>query len=112
MYSDKAIGVEGVDRFQRKPFADRISNLIKNRKEHDSLVVGIYGKWGEGKTSVLDLIKSGLKDDKIQIIDFNPWMFNSEEQLILTFFKSLKEALEELDSSSKEKFGDFLQKYS
>ncbi len=31
---------------------------IRNRTDSSSLVIGVYGAWGDGKTSVLNLIQN------------------------------------------------------
>src|SRR5660397_103043 len=54
--SDQPIHSRDQDRFNRWPFADRISQTIARRTDFASLVVGIYGIWGDGKSSVLYLL--------------------------------------------------------
>jgi predicted KAP-like P-loop ATPase len=77
---DRPIEAEQEDKFNRLPFASRIANTIAHRTDSSSLVVGIFGKWGEGKTSVLNLMKSALKHhDDVEVVPFNPWHFTSQE---------------------------------
>lgn len=59
--SDAPVQQVTQDRFKRWPFAKRIAETIAARKDPSSLVVGIYGAWGEGKTSVLNFIGQELK---------------------------------------------------
>ena len=47
------------------------------------------GEWGCGKTSLLNLTKLHLKDNDIKIMDFNPWMYSSYNQLVEQFFDEL-----------------------
>ena len=62
-------------------------------KAHPCVVYGIYGKWGEGKTSILNFIEEQLcksgKDDDIAIAHFNPWIVGSEEAILREFFQSI-----------------------
>src|SRR5882762_4156351 len=75
------------DRFDRWPFAQRIAETIARREDHSSLVVGIYGPWGDGKTSVLHLIEHALREySQIVPVKFNPWLFRSQEVLLQSFF--------------------------
>lgn len=71
---------------------DSINDLVK-QESHDCIVYGIYGKWGEGKTSLMNFIKERLscqgKNDKINLIEFNPWLVNNEEALLREFFNSI-----------------------
>lgn len=110
--SDKPIFDKTQDKFSRSKFAYRIAETIINRDEKEGLVLGLYGAWGEGKTSVLNLIESPLKEkDEILIIKFNPWRFSDEESLIINFFKNISDALNKELYNRKEKVGDFLSKY-
>ena len=60
------------DLLNRYPFAERVANRIKGSKQKDSIVIGIYGEWGTGKTSVVNFIKEELSsDESIISIDFN-----------------------------------------
>src|SRR4030042_3548733 len=48
------------DEFNRGAFAQRIAHTISARKDASSIVVAVYGIWGEGKTSVLNFIRGEL----------------------------------------------------
>ena len=57
-WPDTPLHEQKADRFDRWPFAERIARTIADRETPSSLVIGIYGKWGEGKTTVLNYISS------------------------------------------------------
>src|SRR5258706_14162514 len=81
--ADNAIKNPDLDEFNRRDFSERIAQTIATRKESKSLVIGIYGKWGEGKTTVLNFIDGELKrHDNIVPLAFNPWLFSSEAELL------------------------------
>ncbi|WP_268036829.1 KAP family P-loop NTPase fold protein [Algoriphagus sp. PAP.12] len=101
------------DAFQRYPFAYQIASVIKGHDKNDSFVVGVYGKWGEGKTSVLNFIKEELNlDPNIVVINFNPWLFRDEDQLLKTFFSVLANGLNVSFEGKKEKIGKKLLDYA
>ncbi|WP_047246139.1 KAP family P-loop NTPase fold protein [Maribacter thermophilus] len=110
--SDKPVENSEEDRFQRYGFSKRIADTIKQRDADEGIVIGIYGAWGEGKTSVLNFIQNELnQDDTILQVSLNPWRYNDEETLIKNFLKKIAEVLgKELDSK-KEKFGSFIERY-
>lgn len=89
--ADTPVSDKSHDSFQRYPFAKRIAQTITLRNENEPLVIGIYGEWGEGKTSVLHFIEREITnlDPKIIQIRFNPWMFPDEPTLIKNFFNLL-----------------------
>jgi len=58
----------------------------------ESIVIGIYGRWGTGKTSLLNLIEEQLQETSLQapiLYRFNPWGFSEQEQLTSRFFEEL-----------------------
>jgi hypothetical protein len=110
--SDAPIKLQSEDRFRRYPFAKRIAETIIARPDPGSIVVGIYGAWGEGKTSVLNFIGSDLRgNESVICVCFNPWRFKDEATLLLNYFKTLADALGRSISSKKEKIGKWFQDY-
>jgi len=94
--SDRPIDDADHDDFQRDPFALRIAQTLIDRRSEENIVIGLYGKWGEGKSSVLNLIKKSLLkvNDKVIFMTFNPWRFPDESQLINYFFNQLAQEIE------------------
>ncbi len=125
--SDHPIGRPEEDRFDRWPFVQRVANTIRQRRDSSSLVIGIYGPWGDGKTSVLRLLAHALgRDSSIILVRYNPWYFRDVSQLLKGFFDTLADTLQEsistIDPSrwsrwrrraegSKETVGTILKKY-
>jgi hypothetical protein len=100
------------DIFRRWPFAQRVAQTIAGRLDPGSLVIGIYGAWGEGKTTVLNFIDEELrKHGDIVCFRFNPWRFPEEAALLTNFFRDLIEALGKSLSTKKEKLGALISKY-
>lgn len=110
--SDKPIFAKAQDRFNRNKFSNRIADTITKRNDNDGLVIGLYGIWGEGKSSVLNMIEEELNtNDEVLIVKFNPWRFKDEDALILNFLKNISEVLNRELNTKTEKFVDFLKKY-
>lgn len=110
--SDRPITRREEDRFDRWPFSERITSTIGDRKDPSSLVIGIYGVWGDGKTSVLNLMEEAFKAyGDIILIRFNPWLFESEAQLLKGFFETLADALGKSLTTKVEELGESLRKY-
>lgn len=110
--SDKPIFNHENDKFNRYKFSKRIAETIVKRDNDEGLVIGLYGVWGEGKTSVLNILENELGDkDDVIVIKFNPWRFNSEDALILNFLKNLSNALDKELLNKTEKLGDFIKRY-
>jgi len=110
--SDEPISGAVQDRFNRAPFASRIADTIARRPDPSSLVVGIFGPWGDGKTSVLKMMEEELQHhDHVVVLHFNPWHFQSEDQLIRGFFSTLADGLDRKLNNAKETIGKVLKDY-
>lgn len=74
----------------RRSAAPATTGSIARRPDSSSIVIGVFGPWGDVKTSVLQMMEEALaKHDDVIVIKFNPWHFQSEEQLIRGFFATL-----------------------
>jgi len=53
-----------------------------------SFTIGVFGQWGQGKTSMLRQIEKKLNKNKTSVqkeiltVWFNPWQFTSEEETV------------------------------
>ena len=74
IFYDKPIDDFKEDLLGRKPFVENLYNLIKkslNNCSH-SLTIDISAKYGEGKSSVINLLKKTIKkEDNIKIMEFS-----------------------------------------
>jgi hypothetical protein len=89
-FSDAALTNSEGDRFRRAPFAKAIAETLSSLRDKTSIAIGIYGPWGDGKTTVLSFIEEALRNDGNMItMYFNPWRFGDEDELLHNFFQSL-----------------------
>lgn len=109
--SDSPISKQEEDLFSRWIFAERIGQIIAKRNDTSSLVVALYGAWGDGKTSVLNFIESSLSSDQnVVCIKFNPWRFTSEEELLEGFFQDIAVALDTKIVKTGEKISELIKR--
>ena len=100
------------DRFGRRTWAIRVADTIAAQRDPASIVVGIYGPWGDGKTSVLNLIHDSLeKAAGVVPVRFNPWRLGDETEMFQGFFATLADALDERVASATERVGQVLRDY-
>lgn len=69
------------DALNRRELVDVISDIITSSNLSDSLTIGIIGKWGSGKTTVVNFVKESIQNKNIIFIDFNPWRYSSQDNL-------------------------------
>ncbi len=80
------------DKLNFLPFAQKVVKGIKNYKQDETFIISIEGKWGSGKTSLMNLIEKEIKDD-VEIMHFNPWLLTDIRQVIKLFFDELIKVL-------------------
>ena len=101
------------DEFKRRTFAKRLAGTLSARTDPESLVIGIYGAWGEGKTTILHFIEKELENaPQVVCVWFNPWRFTDEDRLLKAFFKTVADAIDRSLSTTTEKIGEKLKKYA
>lgn len=111
--SDAPLQDPKLDRFDREPFARRIAETLARREDPSSMVIAIYGAWGDGKTTVLNFIRDRLeKEGAVICVNFNPWRLDGEDALLASFFSTLAEALDTELKTTAQKIGDLLKQYS
>ena len=109
MYNDRPIKDEHQDKLNRTKFANSIAESIINiPKNHDSIVIGLMGDWGTGKSSLLNLIGNKIPPD-VNILRFNPWNYYSQQTLFASFFDELSNSLS-LSNKIRTKFQKYKNK--
>lgn len=109
--SDSPVFAKEQDRFSRWAFSERVAQVISKRTDPSSIVIGLYGIWGDGKTSVLNFIEKSLeKNDNVICIKFNPWRFGTEEELLTGFFFTIADALDTELVTTGDKFKAFVKR--
>lgn len=92
--SDEPINYLDQDLLKRDKFIGGLSNEIKNLKSRDSFVFGLYGQWGEGKSSVINLLRKLFQySHDFIVINFEPWYFKDDDAILNAFFKSVETSL-------------------
>jgi hypothetical protein len=110
--SDAPIFDVDEDKFDRAEFAKRIAATIGSKIDPSSIVIGLYGPWGDGKTTVLNFVQNELnRFDSVICFKFNPWRFEDESVLLTTFFETLATVLQRKLSTHREEIGKTLSRY-
>lgn len=77
-----------------KVTANKIVKILKHNSFENSFSIGLNGEWGDGKTSVFNLLKEKIKNqDDLIIVDFNPWMGSDHKVLVKDFFSAISESV-------------------
>ncbi len=92
-YSDTPISKSQDDELNRELYVKLVTDKIRGVSLDISYSMGIIAKWGEGKTSFINLLKEQLGKEKNQyiIIDFNAW---KSSNIPVYFFNTLANKLQ------------------
>ena len=92
--ADSPLDSTKLDQFDRASFAAAVAEGIASNKDPSSIVIGIYGPWGDGKTTLLNFVEEKLQGRQgIISMQFNPWRYQTEEILLVSFFSALARQL-------------------
>jgi predicted KAP-like P-loop ATPase len=94
---DQPIKSNKDDKLNRSAFAQSLGEAIISYKDEDSIVIGLFGTWGSGKTSIINLVlehialiskdnSSSSSSDKPIVIKFNPWNYSDQDQLVYKLY--------------------------
>jgi hypothetical protein len=113
MEADQPILTANEDRFGRKQFAYRIADVLAAGESKSGMVIGIHAPWGEGKSSVLNMIVEKLNgNEEVVVIRFNPWRFAEESLLLRTFFFEIAERINSTLHTPIEKLSSIAHDYA
>lgn len=118
-HQDLPIEKSEKDIFNRSNYAKNLAEALLKSQYKSSFVVGLYGEWGSGKTSLCNMIlekirgetekhdednshivaqtinsEKSIKDEQVVIFQFNPWLCSDATQLINQFFIQLGATLQ------------------
>lgn len=79
-----------VDSLGFTPMALGLSRFIRNPKTQPPVTIAIEGEWGEGKSSVMSLLRGDLEKSRFRPVWFNAWHHQSEEQLLAALLEHIK----------------------
>lgn len=112
LFIDEPIQNSSEDLLLRKQLVDNLSGQLNLLNVNKSYALGITGKWGDGKTSLMNMIKEKVKDfpDTI-IIEFNPWLSSNTNNIIEDYFLTFQYGIKEYTSELGYTIDDYASKF-
>ncbi|WP_430639486.1 KAP family P-loop NTPase fold protein [Haloferax volcanii] len=94
--ADSALESPNHDQLGYGDFAENLANTIHSRIPSNEFIIGIYGQWGSGKSTILNFVEHELnqKENPPLVTRFNPWWFSGQSDLIEKFFSQLSAGLD------------------
>lgn len=90
--SDRALENETKDKFGFAGMAERLAPSLVEASKGDGIVIGLEGKWGSGKTSLLNFLRHELvaaQDEGIYTITIAPWLNGDTSSLVASLLEPM-----------------------
>jgi KAP family P-loop domain len=102
--NDDPISSAAEDRYGQKHIAERTAKLlVETHSWESSVVFGLVGQWGAGKSSVISMTVEALNkaDSDWKVVRFTPWATGDIDGMLSEFYAAIASALPE------ERFANF-----
>ena len=103
---DTAIKKINQDELDLNRTIESLRRKIISIHSNESVAIGITGKWGDGKTSFMHLLKEKINNDTI-IIDFNPWLNLNSEHITQEFFNVIENIINDYSLNTSKEFKEY-----
>lgn len=119
-YSDRPITSSKEDQLNREGFSKLLAYTLAHLDSEDAFTVGLFGKWGCGKTSLVNMTLAELEniqscgetDEQIIVVNFEPWNFSDTNQLLNQFFVRMANEFRKKKDANLTRIGKALERYS
>jgi ABC-type cobalamin/Fe3+-siderophores transport system ATPase subunit len=103
MSLDKIKSSEPINNFAKEDYfnfiskSEFISDLLTDHSDifQDNSMIALYGEWGSGKTSILENIKRYIEDAKGDVVFFEAWMLEKDEDLSISLLNMILDKFKE-----------------
>ncbi len=95
--------VKAASLFGFDAYSQTLVELIANPKNRTPLVIGIYGPWGTGKTTLMESVKSGLNHlhagstalfRRCKPVWFQAWKYGTEDEILAALLETILKAMQ------------------
>lgn len=74
------------DSLARDRYVSALAKIIKNKRNDWNICIGLFARWGDGKTGLLSLLSKNLRNNstdknKCYIANFNAWAYQGAESV-------------------------------
>lgn len=104
---DKALENSAEDRLGFAATAEAIVAAVLRQPVVDGLVIGVEGRWGSGKSSLVNMTVAALRASSSapEVIEFKPWLIGDRDSLLLALFTELAIAVDAIEEGSGDPVG-------
>ncbi|MFH6959162.1 P-loop NTPase fold protein [Flavobacterium aquidurense] len=116
LISDDPILTQQDDLVDFRSTVGKLTEILLNDKHPKSISIGLIGPWGNGKSSVIQLVKNNIEDSQqfnnkeIITIHFLPYLNHNENEIINEFFTLLSNELAPYNGKLSNQIVDYSEK--
>ena len=88
--TDRPIGWSDPDVLGLKEVALGVSRFLRNTRTEPPLTIAVTGRWGTGKSSLMNLITQDLRRYGTRPVWFNAWHHQKEEHLLAALLENIR----------------------
>ena len=78
-----------IDLLGFESYATALEDVIQNPQASTPFIVGIFGRWGIGKTTLMRLLESRLQKRGATTVWFSAWAYGQEKEIAAAFLQCL-----------------------
>lgn len=108
------------DKLGYSPIVKRLSDILIKEKHEKSLSIGLVGPWGNGKSSVINMLKDKIENKQFLkqsnitevpiVVHFLPYLNHKEDDIINEFFIALSDKLSSYNGKLSNQIISYSQK--
>src|SRR5450432_2295035 len=84
-----------VDLLNYRQYSVALRNVVLAPQTSTPLTIGIFGRWGTGKTTLMKMIERNLDPKLAVTIWFNAWVYGKEQEIWAAFLQAITLQLQE-----------------
>lgn len=88
--SDRPLEAGDPDPLQFGAIAQGLSRFLRNENTEPPLTIAVTGKWGTGKSSLMNLLRDDLKRFGFRPVWFNAWHHQREENMLAALLENIQ----------------------
>ncbi|CAG0940810.1 Hercynine oxygenase [Anaerolineae bacterium] len=102
------------DQLNFAPYAKTLAGIIADQSTATPLTIGVFGSWGQGKTSLMRMVERLVTEDPdpdfpVQPVWFNAWLYSQQQSLWRALISRVLNAVHQfktLDRKARENLRD------
>jgi hypothetical protein len=104
MDGDRPITTSAEDRLGFAVVAEHLAKAILDQSSRNGFVIGIDGKWGSGKSTLINLTIGELKKADVPpaVVTFSPWLVGDRDTLLRQLFDELALAALQIEPAAQD----------